>query len=133
MPFHRKRHKGKCPAIGKICLKCKKPNHLATVCRSSFVNHIDHRHPGFDITAENAQQRGSTVSAGNITHTVPTDSDEENDAYIYAVKGVAINRVNTKTHVKICNRNILMQVDSGSDVNIRGLYTTKFISISRYF
>lgn len=31
----------KCPAYGKECLKCKKPNHFAKMCQSSDVHNID--------------------------------------------------------------------------------------------
>ena len=109
-------HINKCPAIGKVCLKCKKPNHLAIVCRSSFVKQIDCRNPESNKTSETGPGHQGNAST-NATYE-SLDSDEEQEGYVYSVKGVAVNRVNTKTRVKICNRSILMQVDSGCDVNL---------------
>ena len=82
-----------CPAWGKICTKCDRPNHLAKKCKDQKVRQI----------AENNQS--STESS----------SEEE---YCYAVDGKKRNSKNAKIEMNLENRKVTFQIDTGSSVNV---------------
>ncbi|XP_055997848.1 uncharacterized protein K02A2.6-like [Ostrea edulis] len=81
---------GKCPAHGKNCLKCNKPNHFAKMCRTKNVNIVEHNEVTTDEFFINA--------VNSNTSTVTKD-----EAYV--------NLVFNKMTVR-------MKIDTGSQVNI---------------
>ena len=88
-----------CPAFGKSCSKCQLPNHFARVCRKK-VNNLQ----------------------TNPTETDSGDTSESSDnEYSYTVPFVQksnINNVTANIKIKLENKKIRFQIDSGASVNI---------------
>ena len=87
---------GKCPAYGKNCNKCKGKNHFAKVCRKSV-----------EKSKENPTDKASTSA---ITIMDP------NHYYIEAVEAPGVSR--WKTKVTIQNHQLLVKLDTGTDISI---------------
>ena len=81
--------KEECPAYGKTCKKCKKPNHFSIVCRRSKKN----------------------------LHVV-ADSETESEDLDETLLAVGGNGKTIKAEMIIDGRNIVCQVDSGASVNV---------------
>jgi hypothetical protein len=89
-------HKVVCPAKGKTCNKCKKPNHFAKVCRSGKKVH------SLKTTTE------------TIQHTYSSSEDE----YLFGFNEHDNNTKQSKTTVCLNERQLEMVVDTGATVNI---------------
>ena len=96
--------KGKeCPAKGKVCRNCMKLNHLEKVCFNKKVRHILDE---------------SSSESGDDTEDTSDYDVKAIKASVQSVDGGNINRVNTLTKIKLNGTKIVVQIDSGSDVNI---------------
>ena len=87
---------GKCPAYGKNCNKCKGKNHFAKVCRKSV-----------DKSKQKPNDKASTSA------TTIMDPDH---FYIGAVEAPGVSR--WKTKVTIENHQMLVKLDTGTDISI---------------
>ncbi|XP_060552185.1 uncharacterized protein LOC132713564 [Ruditapes philippinarum] len=85
-------HNGQCPARGKTCNFCKKPNHFMTVCRKKQK----------DPEVRQIEKK--------------TDSCSSDDDYCYALKSNVSKT--PKSNVKINDVQVNVLVDSGASVNI---------------
>ena len=101
-----------CPAIGKNCNRCEKPNHFESVCRSPAVFTTLNMMPFRNLLTEVTSEKKNDKHNYNLFASTTDSESEENVEYIYGIKGQSVNKINTKTNIKICNRNIVMQVDS---------------------
>lgn len=82
-------HRHKCPALGKICIHCKKPNHFAKMCRS------------------NTNKRLPVNSAVRCIN---------NDFIINSIESKNLN--NWSMNIYIFDYCIPCQIDTGADVNV---------------
>lgn len=107
-------HTGQCPAKGKQCNYCKKPNHFKSVCRS-----FKKRESVKEIKPERARQ------ATNVS-----DSDDDSD-YCYTIKSEqvigTIGKKTPSTSVTINQVKCSMLIDTGASVNILDEKTYKKI------
>lgn len=94
-------HDTPCPAMGKICNYCKKPNHFKSVClklkRKNQVN---------SLSQENPEMIES--------------SDESDDDYCYSIRN-SVNNIKTtlpEVSLKLDNVNTSLLIDTGSTVNV---------------
>ena len=103
-----KRHaKGSCPAYGKICQRCKKRNHFATVCKSGRdVDAIDENSSCESYEDEN-------LWLGEITVVSSTTSNN-----IDVLKCNSINLKDWLETLIINNKPINVKVDTGAQANV---------------
>lgn len=94
-------HETTCPAMGKICNYCKKPNHFKSVCfklkRKDQVKLLSQDNP--EMTESN---------------------DESDDDYCYSIRNV-INNIKTtlpEVSLKLDNVKASLLIDTGSTVNV---------------
>ena len=89
-----------CPAYGKQCLKCNKPNHFAKLCRSVLPRKTD--------AIEQTEQFQD-----------PGDSDDGESLFIDAIKNdTEISNNDCYTTLPVEGTQIKFKVDTGSQVNI---------------
>ncbi|XP_037046531.1 uncharacterized protein LOC119081601 [Bradysia coprophila] len=99
---------GKCPAYGKSCNNCKKPNHFAVSCRMKRIKSI------------------------------VTNKKDDDDGEVHSFKIVKVNRLNEFPFafrkrsgwtelVRLSDRVVLIKFDTGSEVNIVPLRLLKKI------
>lgn len=82
----------KCPAHGKICIKCQKKNHFSAQCRQDQVHEVQ-----------------------------VYDNDNENNFYDFSVATISDSNVNSlewTENLKIHNLDILFKLDTGASINI---------------
>ena len=131
-------HDGQCPAAGKICNACQKPNHFAAVCRSKTCRNCGGRYPHdgpcpaagktckschkmnhFDAVCRSkarAKQQLNVVEDTDPTN--PTQSDD-NDDYCFPVSsGPSISAVSPKTELYVQDVPVNFLIDTGASVNI---------------
>lgn len=100
--------KGKCPAFGKTCNNCQKPNHFAIACRMKKIKSI--------VTVEN----------------------DDGEIFLHSVKIVNVNNVNDSKFkfrnrrgwiefIRVNDKIIAFKFDTGSDVNVLPLNLLKRI------
>ena len=89
--------KERCPAWKKTCSKCGKSNHFAKMCM------------------QKGDKKVHTIAADSDTQT----SDEDYDDYLFGV-GSHISNANKiiKAKMKIDDKTVTVQVDSGASVNV---------------
>lgn len=80
----------RCPAYGKTCTNCKKPNHFAKVCRSKNVNEVQ------------------------------ANSDEEDEEFGFIIDAVTSSTIANTWHVNtdIAGNTVQFKVDTGAQANI---------------
>ncbi len=118
-------HSGKCPASGKICNYCEKPNHFANVCRSkeretskqhkkSKPEKYQPKHRARVLESEGASSPDDTL-ASSVTHN-PSDEDE----YTFHLADTTNVVVNDKPlfSVKVSGTPLEVMADSGATVSI---------------
>lgn len=99
-----------CPAYGKTCRKCQRPNHFAEKC----------------LSKESAQKPYANYpSKANKKHGKPVNNieNEENtsesaDEWIYKIQSSKFSDKEVKCTMLINNNPVKFQIDSGSSVNI---------------
>ncbi|XP_052806251.1 uncharacterized protein K02A2.6-like [Mya arenaria] len=91
-------HKQTCPAKGKTCNLCKKPNHFSRCCRQRGIREVK----------------------------LQSDSEDEYN-YQVSVKSVSKNNKTPKTLISINNIAIKVTIDTGSSVNIIDENTYAFL------
>ena len=97
---------GPCPAKGKTCRKCGKPNHFAKMCRTKSSTR-PRQHQG----SQNAD-----VNQVSTTQEQPTSSS--NDEYLHTINyGLNILKI-PKASVEIGNIEVEMIVDTGATTDI---------------
>lgn len=97
--------RSQCPAIGKSCTKCHKPNHFAKVCRSR---------PSTGVTAKPKFEPNKTRRAHYVN-----DDDAMPTFHIEAIPCHAIS--STVIPVSCNGHNIKMEVDTGSSATLISL------------
>jgi hypothetical protein len=100
-------HDGVCPAKGKECQKCHKPNHFASVCRTKIRAKSD---------AKTHKTKGKKPWKKSL-YTVHSDGDEDSEEYTYCITGsrqkslmveVSLNGIKTEMMIDTgCHRNII--------------------------
>lgn len=102
-----------CPAYGKICSKCKKPNHFATVCLSSRQ---PRKKSMQDVKRATNESDTDDTSDGDLD----IDFIEESVRHLTVGK-VKVNRVSDyEKTIPIVINDVIVRVepDSGADVNV---------------
>lgn len=95
-------HKPKeCPAFGKTCLKCKKSNHFANVCKSQRVQAIEENH-----TSSEEEEGANSNFVLEITEIIPIGTNPQ------------VNTIEWRETINIQGVNISFKLDTGSEVNI---------------
>ena len=89
-------NKQKCPAIGKVCNKCKKPNHFAVMCRASI-----------------SFKRNKQINE------IDTDSDIDFDELYVGTLNMNNNDSDSFIeYLNIGNQNVCFQLDTGAKCNV---------------
>ena len=72
---------GECPAKGKICTKCGKPNHFAKVCKSFNINVVNYEDANtfehiysYDVPSSKASMQNSNVLLPKFTVNIKIDN-----------------------------------------------------------
>ena len=91
----------KCPAQGQVCLKCKKKNHFASVCKATAKPKVH----------EVIEQRLSDVSEDLFIDEIRIDSCESDDDVVWM------------TEVKVNDTMVNFKIDTGAHVNVIPLLT----------
>ena len=99
-------HDGRCPATGKICNKCGKPNHFANVCRSTAQ-----KPPRKHMSKKPKPRTVRPLKQEN--HHSDSDSDE---SYLYTVNSANKNNANVK--VTVNSVSFTTMVDTGASINV---------------
>lgn len=115
-------HKTVCPAKGRICNACGKPNHFSKVCRSSnkMKRHTTQK---FKRTIPNIQHNEVHHVIADVQQASPGSSSSD-DAYVFVVKTANTAKL-PQTHIELCDTNISALIDSGAAVNILSETTYK--------
>ncbi|VDI13935.1 Hypothetical predicted protein [Mytilus galloprovincialis] len=107
-------HRGKCPAQGKSCNFCKKPNHFEKMCRSKRNNH----------TKQSVNTLENSDFENNFECQTKIDSSSD-DEYVFglqaeSLKGTvnSIKREQPRICVKINESDINVLIDTGSSINV---------------
>jgi hypothetical protein len=92
-------HKGKCPAFGKTCSKCNKPNHFAKQCKSTQTNKT------------------------RKINMVKYDTESENESHIWSIRvKKTINAIKNffmpLITLLICQTSVSFAIDTGAQVNL---------------
>ena len=95
-------HDGQCPAFGKLCNFCSKPNHFESVCRSK--RRLEKEQP----PVRNPGKRLNAVSE--------TVNDDNADDYLFQVS--AVNNSRPKTEILVAGVSLQMLLDTGASVNV---------------
>ena len=99
-------HEGRCPATGKVCNKCGKPNHFANVCRSSAKK-----------PPRTARRPKKNRTVKPLQHHDNQDSNSDSDeSYLYSVKSEQANNAYVK--VNIDGVPFKTMVDTGASINV---------------
>ena len=110
--------KGPCPAKGKTCRKCGKPNHFAKMCRTKSSTR-PRQHQG--------SQNADVIQVSTIQEQPTSSSDDE---YLYTMNyGPNIPKI-PKASVEIDNVKVEMIVDTGATTDI--LDETTYRSICQH-
>ena len=127
-----------CPAYGKFCSKCGRPNHFTTVCMSSKET-LRKRGNQF---MDNRRDRRDVRRATNESETDDSESDDNRDPHFIdetvrhlTVGKIKVNKVNDfeKTVPIVINDVIVhMEPDSGADVNVIDEYHYKALKRKSY-
>ena len=99
-------HDGRCPATGKICNKCGKPNHFANVCRSTAQK------PSRKHMSRKPKPR-TVRPLKQENHHSDSDSDQ---SYLYTVNSANKNNANVK--VTVNSVSFTTMVDTGASINV---------------
>ena len=112
-------HQGHCPAQGKNCHNCGKPNHFSWVCRSK---------PNGQSKPTNSNQRpkgrhhARAVSTDNpsagSTSTPTDDTSDDSEEYTFHIVTQEAESTKPIFQVKIVDTTINVMADSGATVNI---------------
>jgi len=107
--------KENCPAYGKICAKCKKENHFASVCKNKAEN------KSYNYKKSKSDNRKSRRKVNSLKENDENNyeysSDSSQSEWVNNI-GDTINRKRVKC-VMVINRNkVNFQIDTGSSVNI---------------
>ena len=101
-------HDGQCPANGKHCRKCQKPNHFARVCRGQ-----SQRQNQTGRSTKHKQKRARALI--NPISKVESDTDNsDNNDYLYTVSNDKAPKVN----VKLGQHSFKATVDTGASMNV---------------
>ena len=141
-------HLKKCPAMGKTCKNCSKPNHFAKMCKSQQVNEIAEKSSSSDEECNLIQSFDSCEEFENMAIESELSSMEEIDEYMKQqsnrnqdvkksskdIQKVDIRR-NTRSKqirslkalVRIDHQIINMTIDTGSPVSFSNWATAKQI------
>ena len=124
-----------CPAYGKFCSKCGKPNHFSTVCMSS-------KETRRTWGKQSSDSRRNVKRATNEPETDDSGSDADQDNHFIdetvrhlAVGKIKINKVSDfeKTVPIVINDVIVhMEPDSGADVSVMDEYHYKALKCKSY-
>ena len=99
-----------CPAKGKSCLNCGKPNHFAKVCRSATRMRRSSQHDPRQSTKKSHKVRKVCVKPGN------SDSSSEEE-FIFTLKSTS--KHNTPLiQISVNNVPINMVIDTGASIDI---------------
>ncbi|CAB4022955.1 PREDICTED: uncharacterized protein K02A2.6-like [Paramuricea clavata] len=96
-------HTGACPAKGKTCNNCGKPNHFAAVCRGKQKQTRSPRYSN----KKHAQRNLKTLDTGSNS-----SSDED---YLYTMTNT---KLNNKVNVKVGVAKFQTTIDSGATINV---------------
>ena len=99
-------HDGRCPATGKICNNCEKPNHFANECRSTA------KKPARKHRSRKSKPR-TVRPLQQDNHHSDSDSDE---SYLYTVNRAHKNNANVKVIVNSVS--FPTMVDTGASINV---------------
>ena len=124
-----------CPAYGKFCSKCGKPNHFFTVCMSSKETRRQRWNQSSD-------RRRDVKRATNESEADESGSDEDRDTHFIdetvmhlTAEKIKVNKVSDfeKTVPIVINDVIVhMELDSGADVNVMDEYHYKALKRKSY-
>ncbi|KAG6438935.1 hypothetical protein O3G_MSEX000343 [Manduca sexta] len=107
-------HRFKCPAFGKICTTCKKPNHFAQYC--FFKN-------------KQVSSVKSNLSESNSNINV-NDCEQNNSNFIINsidTKNKSCNKNNWQIELKCHNILLNCQIDTGADINVISFNTLQYL------
>ena len=102
-------HTSLCPAKGKECHYCGKPNHFANVCRGKSRDSHKPQKP----EKRKAVHAKHNKSIRPLTH---SDSESENDEYLYPVSSTQTARPHAK--ITVSGHSFDIMVDTGSSINV---------------
>ena len=108
-------HEQRCPAKGKVCRKCNKTDHFASVCRSqnSTKGQTFHRMRG-----------NSTMNKRNqvkpVQHHNDKDNESSSDEYMYAIQHKTMEQKKGCRYIKtkVGGQYVTMMVDTGASINV---------------
>lgn len=107
-----------CPARGKSCSTCDKPNHFSSVCRSKPVPHAKPR-----FRRQNSKRHGRKHRIHNLEGTEGSESDsdhqdsEQQEHYVYMSRNRMMNAM-PFFEVSVNGKSINVLADSGASLNI---------------
>ena len=114
-------HRGDCPAKGKDCNVCGKPNHFAKVCRSNQRKSAQDRKVRHDHNKDTTYgQQKSTRRVNRVTASecgTQRDSSSSDDQYVFSVNGEACPK-HPRTSILLNDVQVEVLIDSGAAVNI---------------
>ena len=117
-------HERQCPAQGKSCRKCGKPNHFAKVCRGGAAR-TNHRTRD---EKQRSQQAKTKLKERKSIHPVSKtgESESSDDEYLYTVASKETPKVNVSQQV--CQHWFKATIDTGATINVIGQETfTKMV------
>ena len=96
---------GACPAKGKSCNNCGKPNHFAAVCRGK---------PNQTRVPRNQTYKPSKKHKPRNLKTLDTESNSSDDDYLYSMT----NQKNNKVNVTMGGAKFKITIDTGATINV---------------
>lgn len=117
-----KRHgKANCPAFGKTCALCNRPNHFAVGCklRNKINVNSNNKYMAWPTTSNN--NSSNVFKFKKHVHDVKTESDEDSPLYVDVI---TVNNINEHKNVgkawtvdiKINNETVTFKLDTGCEL-----------------
>lgn len=109
-------HQHDCPARGKICNYCKKPNHFKNMCfklkkRNEFVRNLEKQDKSNSAKCEESD---SESSGDEYLYGLNEQNEQQNEEHFVSVVG----KQTPKVTIKVNNIDCELMIDTGATVNI---------------
>jgi len=120
-----------CPAYGKTCRVCGKPNHFAIVCRSKsdMTSNRSARPPRHHSTDRQHKSRNrspapSAHSPRPTIHSVETDSEDDGNYFLGVIHDTSQSNRSWWKTVKLNDSPTECKIDTGAEDNVKHSYQT---------
>lgn len=102
-------HQDECPAKGRLCNFCKKPNHFERCCRSKAkAQHV-----------RLLESQATPQAAATPHHSAPIDPESDaSDDYCFVVRAESISATTPKATVMLADKPVSFLVDTGTSVDV---------------